>query len=606
MHPLRLSNSLALAGLLMAACAVAAQTAQSPAASNSAPATNSMVFHATTSQVLVDVVVTDHGKPAHGIDRSRFHFFEDGHEQAIAAFEEHQPHPVSPNAVKAAAQIAALPPHTYTNVSPYPDTGAVNVLLLDALNTPLVDQAEARKEMIEYLGKIPPGTPIAIFALASHLQLITGFTTDAAALAKVMKSKAASSSHSVVLEDQANSVQLQMENQVYQMESSGMPAAAIGAVQEFEADLTAVQTNLRVQVTLDAFEELARYLGGIPGRKNVIWFSGSFPITIDPDPSLQGSTRNMEEYGTEIRRTGALLTAARVAVYPVDARGLMTSTTMSVNYRPSGNLMKNNDPVNTDNTKFLNQTASEHMSMQTIAEETGGKAFINSNDLKGAVESAIEDGSSYYTIAYMPGALKLDGSFRRIKVTVDGGGDKLAYRSGYYAEPGYGPGSGAQNPEGAKLITAAILQGAPPSTQILFEARVLPSTDPQFSQVTLPTDPAGQMAAAIKGQRHLYVVDLDVDPRGITFRDVADGGHDARVEFLLVGYDAQGNRVNYQDQPLEITLKPKQFENIMANGLHARMFLDLPAGPDFLRIAVQDLRAGHVGSLEVPLQVAAK
>ena len=588
----------------MAACAVTAQTAQSPAASDSAPATNPMVLHASTSLVLVDVVVTDHGKTVHGIDRSRFHVFEDGHEQAIAAFEEHQPHPVSPNAIKAAAQIAALPPHTYTNVSPYPDTGAVNVLLLDALNTPMADQAEARKEMIEYLGKIPSGTPIAIFALASHLQLITGFTTDAAALAKVMKSKAASSSHSVVLEDQADSVQLQMENQVYQMESSGMTAATIGAVQEFEADYTAVQTNLRVQVTLDAFEELARYLGGIPGRKNVIWFSGSFPITIDPDPSLQGSTHNMEEYGTEIRRTGALLTAARVAVYPVDARGLMTSTTVSVNYRPSGNLMKNNDPVNTDNTKFLNQTASEHMSMQTVAEETGGKAFFNSNDLKDAVETAIEDGSSYYTLAYMPGALKLDGSFRRIKVTVDRGGDKLAYRSGYYAEPGYGPGSGARNPEGAKLITAAILRGAPPATQILMTARVLPSTDAQFNNVVLPTDPAGQMAATIKGPPHLYVVDLSVDPRGITFGDAADGGHSAKIEFLLVGYDADSNRVNYQDQPMEVTLKPKQFESIMANGLHARMFLDLPAGPGFLRIAVQDLNAGRAGSLEVPLATA--
>jgi hypothetical protein len=133
---------------------------------------------------------------------------------------------------------------------------------------------------------------------------------------------------------------------------------------------------------------------------------------------------------------------------------------------------------------------------------------------------------------------------------------------------------------------------------------VLPSTDQQFSDVTLPTDPAGQMAAAIKGPRHLYVVDLNVDPRGITFNDAADGGHDARIEFLLVGYDAQGNRVNYQDQPLEVTLKPKQFENIMANGLNARIFIDLPAGPNFLRIAVQDLKAGRVGSLEVPLRAA--
>src|SRR5580704_19655592 len=107
MRPFRLSNSLALAALLMAACAVAAQTTPTPAPADSAPGTT--VLHASTSLVLVDVVVTDHGKPAHGIDRSRFHIFEDGREQAVVEFEEHQPHPMSPNATKAAAQIAALP-----------------------------------------------------------------------------------------------------------------------------------------------------------------------------------------------------------------------------------------------------------------------------------------------------------------------------------------------------------------------------------------------------------------------------------------------------------------------------------------------------------------
>ena len=587
----------------MAACAVAAQTATSPAPSNSAPTTPTTVLHASTSLVLVDVVVTDHGKPVHGIDRNRFHLYEDGREQRIASFDEHQPPPASAHAAAVAAHIAALPPHTYTNVPPYPDSGAVNVLLLDALNTPMADQQEERKEMIEYLGKIPPGTPIAIFTLASRLQLITGFTTDAALLVKVMKGKAAAPSQSVVLEDQANSVQLEMENKIYQMEIGNVSAQAIEAVKEFEADYTAVQNNLRTRVTLDALQELARYLSGIPGRKNVIWFAGSFPITIDPDPALPRSMRNMDQYGTEIRRTGALLTAARVAVYPVDARGLMVPTTANANYTPSGNFMKGNDPVSKDYTNSLSQNAEEQASMQTVAQETGGKAFFNSNDLKAAVESALEDGSSYYTIAYIPAALKLDGSFHRFKVTVDQGGDKLAYRDGYYADPGYGPGSNAQNPEGAKLITAAILQGAPPSTQILLTARVLPSTDAQFKNVALPTDPAGQMAATIKGPPHLYVVDLSVDPRGIAFSDAADGGHDAKIEFLLVGYDAQANRVNYQDQTLSITLKPKQFESIMANGLNARMFLDLPAGPGFLRIAVQDLNAGRVGSLEVPLAV---
>jgi len=610
MHSFRSSHPLSLAGLLLAACALAAQNAPPPPPANSAT-----VLHATTSLVLVDVVVTDHGKPVHGIDRSRFHVFEDGHEQAIAEFEEHQPAPMPPHAAAAAARIAALPPHTYTNVSPYPETGAVNVLLLDALNTPMAGQAEARKEMIEYLGKIPSGTPIAIFTLASHLQLVTGFTTDAAALAKVMKGKAASPSQSMMMEPENNSAQMALEQEAAQMEEDpGAPIFSIQSIEQFEADLTTFQTEQRVRITIDAMDELARYLGAIPGRKNLIWFSGSFPVTLDPDPNQTGY-RNTESYADEIREASNLLTAARVAVYPVDARGLMTSPTADASYVPSPNSMavsnrgraSSHSPssnVGSDDTKFMNQNDEEHDSMTLIAEETGGKAFFNGNDLKGAVADAMSIGSSYYTIAYVPPSQRLDGSFRRIKVAVDRGGDKLAYRDGYYADPGYGPGSGAQNPQGAKLITAAILHGAPPATQILLQARVLPSTDAQFDRVTLPTDPAGKMAATIKGPPHLYVVDLSIDPRGIAFSDAADGGHEAKIEFLLVGYDAEGNRVNYQDQILGITLKPKQFESIMANGLRARMFLDLPAGPGFLRIAVQDLNAGRAGSLEVPLRTA--
>jgi hypothetical protein len=367
-------------------------------------------------------------------------------------------------------------------------------------------------------------------------------------------------------------------------------------------------------MTIDAMDELARYLSAIPGRKNLIWFTGSFPVTLDPD-SNQSSYRNTESYADNIREASNLLGAARVAVYPVDARGLMTSPTASASYVPSPNSMtvsnrgkaSNHSPssnIGSDNTKFMSQNAEEHGSMTLIAEETGGKAFFNSNDLKGAVADVMDSGSSYYTIAYVPPSAKLDGSFRRIKVTVNQGGDKLAYRDGYYADLRYGPGSGAQNPAGAKLITSAILRGAPPATQILLEARVLPSTDPLLTNANLPTDPAGRMAANLKGAPHLYVADLSIDPRGIAFSDAEDGGRSAKIEFLLVGYDAQGNRMNYQDQSMEITLKPKQFENIMANGLHARMFLDLPAGPCFLRIAVQDLNAGRAGSLEVPLEVA--
>ena len=231
---------LVLFGLLIGAdAAVAAQTAPSAAQATPAGAPNSTapttVLHADTNLVLVDVVVTDHGKPVRDLDKSRFHLLENGKEQPISAFDEHKPSPAPPDAATVKAQIAALPANTYTNVPIYPDTGVVNVLLLDALNTPMVNQTEARRQMIQYLATIKPGTSLAIFTLTSQLRLVEGFTTDAARLAKVLKSKGTTSSQSVVMDTPGHGAQ-----QVIEDELQGMTGGGHAPSPEAIAALTAV------------------------------------------------------------------------------------------------------------------------------------------------------------------------------------------------------------------------------------------------------------------------------------------------------------------------------------------------------------------------------
>jgi VWFA-related protein len=591
---------------LIAAWNAAAQTSSA----HHEPATE-MVLHAHANLVAVDVVVTEHGKPVTGLDKSRFHIFEDGREQSIAAFEEHRATAAPPNASAMQAELAALPPHTYTNIPLYPDTGAVNVLLLDALNTPMADQGEARLQMIDYLGQIKPGTSLAIFTLSSRLQMVEGFTTDAALLAKAMKGKRTSASHSVVLEDRSSSTQMQMEDMLANMEASSTPPSAevVGELEQFELDLTETQTNLRVRTTLDALQELARYLSGIPGRKNLIWFSGSFPISIDPEDAARSPFRDVMDFGELIKKTTALLTAARVAVYPIDARGLMGQNTVDVRYSPSPNGMSVNgrgalvtgqkqQNVATDYSKFLIQTDEEKESMETVAEETGGKAYTNGNDLKGDVADVIANGSNYYAIAYTPGEDKRDGSFRRIKVNVDKGGYRLAYREGYYAD------DSAKMNARASVVALAAQHGAPPATEIALQARVLPANDPLLKSAKLAAGPAGQMAAAMKGPTRRYVVDLGVNPRDLLFSATPDGVEHAHIEFVMVDYDADGNRVNYLDQALSAGFTAAQYADAMAHELHARMQLDVPQAQSSLRIAVQDLNAGRAGSLEVSLDAA--
>lgn len=587
-----------------------------PETEGASPSTTpSTVLKTSANLVLVDVVVTNRGKPVLAIPMSRFHVFENGKERPIVAFDEHRPAQSEPNVAALKAQLASLPSQTFTNLPLYPSTGVVNVMLLDALNTPMADQAEARAQMIEYMKTVPAGTSMAIFTLASHLQMVEGFTTNAAKLAAAMKSKGTASSQSVITEPQNSSAQRDIEQAVADVgaDSDSPSPEVIGAMLQFESDLTDFQTNMRVRMTLDALDELARYLSGIPGRKNVIWFSGSFPITLNPDEN-QTSYRNVENYSELIRQTSDLLTAARVAVYPIDARGLFNSPTARADYMPSPNTMSVSNRgrlsrgsvaanVDRDAMRSLDRAEREHDSMTTIAEETGGRAFYNRNDLKAAVADAINNGESFYTLGFVP-AGKLDGHFRKIKVGLSGGRYELAYRLGYYADPSNRRSEHNRGVEGSSQ--AAILHGAPDSTQVLFAARVLPATDPEFKGLKMPGDPVGEMASKLKGPLRRYLVDFTVDALTLKFNSEVGGMREDEVEFVLMAYDASGNRVNYQDHSYVIRLNSERYAWTMAHGLRARMALDLPAGRESLRVAVVDLDTQHTGSLEVPLTIAAK
>ena len=564
--------------------------------------------------VLVDVVVTDRGHSVQGLSKEQFHILEDGREQTISSFEEHRG-----SDAPSVAAAPSLPPHVFSNDPQFTLPSAANVLLLDALNTPLSEQQYARRQMLEYVKRIPAGTRIAVFTLASQLRMISGFTTDAGAVEAAIRPAA---EQSTVLESP------HQEDTMSDLAAS-MSGVDQGAMQQFMADAESYRTDLRVSMTLDALNELSRYLSMIPGRKNLIWLSGSFPLQIQAatSPAQGGGSQlnplfSARDYSAQERTTDALLAAARVAVYPVDARGLMPpqSADASRSFTPGQNLPSAAESrgqrrggfasplaggpsaANTADSKFLQQTTNELQTMQRIAEETGGEAFYNDNGLRDAVAQAVGNGSNYYTIAYVPSDKSWDGQFRAIEVRVNGGAYQLAYRRGYYAEDPLKP--GPATPGVASPIVAALERGAPPLAAIRFEARVLAVNDPAARAVKPQPGPAGMMAAQLKGSVQRYVVDLSVDPHGLEWSAVRGNVAHAELEVAMVAWDADGQRVNYTDRALAIDLNPQQSALVLKSGLPVHEEIDLPAGEVYLRVAVHDLRNGRIGSLEAPLVVA--
>jgi len=568
-----------------------------------------MVFYAKSNLVVLDVAVTEHDRPVKELDERRFHIYEDGREQQIASFDEHQP-----AAGVTLASPGALPPNTYSNTPVYPETGAVNVLLLDALNTPSADQERVRRVMIDYIGTIKPGTAMAIFTLSSRLRMAAGFTTDFAQLLKVLqREKANARGPSAVGSGKGSDLSTDLEHAASSVAVSSDPGTIwlVGQIMQFAADMKSYDTDQRESITLEAFNELARYLAAIPGRKNVIWFSGSFPIGIGPDALVRTQLKNVRDYSGDVTRTSELLAAARVAVYPVDARGLMTAPASDATYiaPPMGGF---NDPrasVRNDNSSFVEQTSLEQGSMSSIAAETGGRVYSAGNDLKAALEKITANDSYYYALSYVPpqkDSGRHGAEFHKIEVKLDGGKYQLDYRRGYYTDDTSklaGNAGGVAGP-----MTAAAVPGAPPSTQILFQAQVLPEDDAQLSGKAPESQPAGETAAGANAGSHRYVVDLEVQLNDLTFAPEADGATGTRFECALVAYDGEAKPVKSLARSFDYALPADQYERLSAadKSVSERLAVDLPAAAVGVRIVVYDPASAKTGSLEIPLHVPSR
>jgi VWFA-related protein len=593
---LRFPNCCLLVGLVCTSVSAAGQsTSTDPIAT----------IHVSSKLVTVDVVVTDSKQePIHHLAASDFSLLEDGHSQKIKIFEEHTSDtPVS------VQPLPKLPPGKFTNYSVVPVNGALNILLLDKLNTPMSAQQQVRDQILKYLKEAPAGTRIAIFGLSTQLRMLQGFTSDPELLRQLVAGKKANGLGSPLLNSGSDSNNLATDTLANTSDAimSDTPdnATIMSALQEFDAQQESFQSMLRARYTLDAFNQLARYLSTLPGRKNLIWFSGSFPINIMPDGDQQDPFSAMATSEDEYRDTVSLLTRSQVAVYPIDARGLMTNPALNASNTGSINLK---NPIASDNS-FYKQQDAEHNTMNTMAEDTGGKAFINTNDLKGAVSKAIEAGSNYYTLSYTPTNRNENGEFRKIEIKLDHSGAKLAYRRGYFTdEPATSKHhDAAQDTQNSTTtynpVRAAMLHGAPTPQELVFVADVRP-TNTDIESVLASGNQADPKTS---GPYHRYTSTFVVNPKDLTCEVVTDGQHHCEVEFLAFVYDSDGALVNMQMNDINASFSSEKYAAFLKKPLAYRQQVSVPVkGEYYLRLGLYDEIADHVGALELPVAAAAK
>lgn len=606
--------------LLMTVWAGCAFGQDKSAANNGAEST----LRVNSRAVLVDVLVTDKkGAAVKGLPQSAFSVKEQGKPQAITFFEEHQGiEPVEQETI-------ALPPNVFSNHPDEQQPAAVIVLLLDALNAPVGDQAFVHQQALQFLRTARPGTQIAIFTMSSGLHFVQGFTGDPAVLVAALNSKKGNGveqSSNLTTAAEANAgqglVNMMSETAPTQATPNGpsptVSAASpsmIAGLEGFLHEMGNAEWSDREYRTLANLQQLARFLGAFPGRKNLIWFSTSFPASVFgmTDPRFEG----------DVKKTVNLLTAARVALYPVDARGVSehefftagngqtndahVPTEMSgASAVPPGPGGSNNsmtasalggpDTGNSNGEHPLatedSQTNSKHATMDILAHDSGGRAFYNTNSLSNVIAEIGKSGVDFYTLSYVPDNAKMDGGFRNISVGIAGQSYNLSYRRGYFATDMDRPGAAETASAGG-----ATEGGKPVNPLAPFMALGMPESEQIGYRVAIK--PAGEAAAGAKTSSYEAEFTLTVDDLKLSVD--ADGTRTGTLVVGLTVFDRYGQVVNQQARRAALTLKPDVYAAVKTMGLKMKAKFEAPAGQYWLRTGVYDECSTKVGTLEIPL-----
>jgi len=592
--------------------ATAQENAQAAPAAQK-PAGGDLVLKSTVNRVILDVVVTDsNGRPVRGLTGKDFSVAEDGRPQEILAFDVHS--------LETASDFAKLPPlpaNTFVNIPQAPERGPLYVLLLDLVNSENADEPYARRELLKFISEKPKGTRVAIFVLSDGLHLLQGFTDD--------------------------------EKQLYAVLDPASPREHLPRIFLEQKNFGKGDVGMMVSVVTN----IGRFLDGLPGRKNLLWFAGDFPLTFSP-------TDDVKSYQEEIKAALDTLAEAQVAVYPVDIRGVVTENAHSAAGDTGGGGVtsdyRNGSPpagsggatvaigsASADSTPFANvphaggdQGNSILMQSYSVQDRlamiTGGRAFHSNNGLKDLLEAVVEDGANYYTLTYSPSNHNFNGAPRAIRVELANRGYQLSYRRSYYGtdldslktrEEAHGAGAEIAPRKLGDSLFANMRHGAPLAHQLYFRAQIHAvgtaalATPEQMANLQQQTgnlrehgkNRAGKKLAPV--QLQTYMVDYNVmAPKPIAG---ASSAPPLALEIAAAAYDSDGQMLNGVVDQSSTANAPSSAPNSAPNsagaskpGMYrAQQQIDVPVSATSIRLAVRDVSTDRIGAMEVALPLSA-
>jgi VWFA-related protein len=572
------------------------------------------VLRAVSRLVLVNAIVWDKdGAPVSGLTRDDFEVLEDGKPQSVATFSANVsggsprvlPTPTAPTAL-------APPRNTFTNREDrsHEVTPVITVILLDALNTEAKDSVYGQQEVVRFLEKLQPQDRVALYVLSTAgVRVLFDFTSDPAPLIRALQRYRA-----------------REETQVSASETEVIQTG-IKEIDDFLRNTSRLQSGFflrdRVHRTVDALVAIADHLLRVPGRKNLVWVSGSFPISYGfermyastrgtgltsaeaaaaigalaigpqqptgtssgrggarPTPQPPFASKNpdllsspeQEVFWKDLERAARALNQANLAIYPVDARGLMTALP-NPNFNPA-TFARGQGPGRPEFT-LGGPDRKEFDTMDVLADRTGGRAFYNANEINQSVRLAIDESRITYELGYYPVHNQWDGKFHEITVRVKRPGLKVRNRRGYFAVKD----APAEQSQQAELLQAA-------------------ANSPLESSVLALKVRLERVAGADASTLNLRI-ELDT-------REVYLGREGNRwvgaLAVLVAQTKSDGERTMSGAQTVDLKLEQATYDKLLREGMKLTKRIQLEPGAEELRVVVRDTSSGATGSVYILLE----
>jgi VWFA-related protein len=494
----------------------------------SATAAQNDVLRINTRLVEVDVVVRGKDGPVTNLTKDDFTIFDSGKPQRIDVFSISTAERSKPK-----ENLPPLPAGVVSNRDGREAPRSATVILFDRLNTADKYQRDGRQQLISYLKSTRREDLTATYVLGDGLKLVQDFTNDADQLVRAATKMEVGD---------LPGIDNRTVGEIAQ-------STAVGRVTRRDMRVAVAESQFSVAERTDpseyAIEFIARHLSALPGRKSLIWMSGGgIPLSIE-----SGSSRDGKE--TQLGHVTRLLSAASIAVYPVDIRGLIAPDPP----RGRRGLAPNLPPD----------------VMLRLADETGGRAFYFNNDLAGSIRTAIADAEVSYTLGFYPSENGLDGKFHNLDVKVARKDVVVRHRTGYFAVKDQAP-----DDKERKGIMSELLSSPLDASQIGLQASIQPVPDnAKAFRVRLKVD-----ASDLRLERH--------NDRWAGILDLA-----TRVE--------SSKQKAIQLRTVTIDLAEEGFRSALSRGLVLDDTVTTERPTDRIRIVVQDRTTGFAGSLWLTL-----